>query len=69
MQWLARAAPTGPEGSIGFGAAGRGRVLGPPASALAFGVPVVPNARRLAHALDESLQTMCTAIGRNRPLG
>ena len=35
--------PRGPEGSIGFGAAGRGPVLGPPVSALAFGARFAPN--------------------------
>jgi hypothetical protein len=40
MQWLARAMPTGLDGSIGFGAAGLGPVRGRPVSALVFGMPL-----------------------------
>jgi hypothetical protein len=40
MQWLARASPRGPDGSIGIRAAGLGLVLGRPVSAPAFGMPL-----------------------------
>ena len=43
MNAVAGAAPRGPEGSIGFGAAERGPVLGPSVSALAFGARFAPN--------------------------
>ena len=39
MRWLARAAHREPEGSIGFGAPGRGPVLDHPVSVRAFGAP------------------------------
>jgi SUZ-C motif len=53
MRWLARAAPRGPDGSIGFGVAERGPVPGPPVFALAFGPQVVP--------------TDCTGLKRKSP--
>jgi hypothetical protein len=40
MQWLAREAPMGPDGSAGLRAAGRGPVPGPQVSAQAFGAPL-----------------------------
>ena len=42
MQWLARAVPMGPDGSIGFGVAEHGPVPGPPVSAQAFGAHSLP---------------------------
>ena len=43
MQWLARAVPMGPDGSIGFGVAEHGPVPDPPVSARAFGAPFAPS--------------------------
>ena len=42
MQWLARAVPMGPDGSIGFGVAEHGLVPGLPVSARAFGAHSLP---------------------------
>jgi hypothetical protein len=42
MQWLARAVPMGPDGSIGFGVAEHGPVPGPPVSARVFGAHSLP---------------------------
>ena len=45
-----RAAPMGPDGSVGLEAAGRGLVPGPLVSARAFGTPFAPNASTIASA-------------------
>src|SRR5215831_18070263 len=49
MQWLGRAVPMGPHGSIGFGAVGLGPVLGHPVFALVFGTPLAPNPHIFCH--------------------
>jgi len=53
MRWLAREAHREPEGSIGFGAQGRGRVLDHPVSVRAFGAP---------SALDERAYVELTGL-------
>src|SRR5262245_26102514 len=49
MPSLARAPPVGPASLAQFGAAAPGPVVGPPASARAFGMPRAPNAHVLIH--------------------
>jgi hypothetical protein len=55
MQWLARALPMGPDGSISFGVAEHGQVPGPPVFALAFGAPFATDAPSCHRAAANSV--------------
>src|SRR6187455_2933567 len=59
MQWLARAAPVGQDGLIGCRATERGRVLVPPASALAFGPPFAFETKRGLSLMPSSRCKQC----------